>query len=125
VPALAKSAQADQERWRLRTFTGSQCYRLQGNRCFGYNQTLGFRSYKWTRLALFRNRALVFFQPLPAKQDACRAGANDVPADQRFTAQGVSIQGLGANAYLIKDVKTGKEFLMIRMTTGGLSVTPL
>jgi predicted small lipoprotein YifL len=54
-----------------------------------------------------------------------RAGGGDVPANERFTPQGVSIHGLGANAYLIKDVKTGKEFLMIRMATGGLSVTPL
>ena len=54
-----------------------------------------------------------------------RGGAGAVQANGRFTAQWVSIHGLGANAYLIKDVKTGKEFLMIRMATGGLSVTPL
>lgn len=54
-----------------------------------------------------------------------RGGAGDIPANERFIAQGVSIHGFVGNAYLIKDVKTGKEFLMIRMATGGVSVTPL
>lgn len=53
-----------------------------------------------------------------------RAGADDVPANERFTSQWVSIHGLDANAYIIKDEKTGKEFLMIHMASG-LAVTPL
>ena len=49
---------------------------------------------------------------------------HNVPANERFTSQWVSIHGLDANAYIIKDEKTGKEFLMIHMASG-LAVTPL
>jgi hypothetical protein len=48
----------------------------------------------------------------------------DVPVEKRFTSTVVPINGLGGGAYIIKDQKTGKEFLMIHIASG-LAVAPL